>query len=131
MRHNRFSAGASGFDSDTDLDELSDGEISKLVIVTQTPSRPRKHEGFDRTGDFVSRAKMSQELAQVINDGLVYYEEGRMMTDESEEETDDDGWVSVYDTLSTQSGILISRFPTVSDREQFGKERPAHQQGGL
>ena len=56
-------------DSDSDCDELSDGEISKLLIVTQTPVRPKKHEGFDRTGDFSSRVKMSQDLAQVINDG--------------------------------------------------------------
>ena len=37
--------------------------------------RPKKHEGFDRTGDFCSRVKMSQDLAQVINDGLKYYED--------------------------------------------------------
>ena len=61
-------------DSDSDCDELSDGEISKLLIVTQTPARPRKHEGFDRTSDFCSRVKLSQDLAQVINDGLCYYE---------------------------------------------------------
>ena len=61
-------------DSDSDCDELSDGEISKLLIVTQTPGRPRKHEGFDRTSDFSSRVKLSQDLAQVINDGLCYYE---------------------------------------------------------
>ena len=30
-------------DSDTDYDELSDGEINKLLIVTQTPIRPKKH----------------------------------------------------------------------------------------
>ena len=41
--------------------------------MTQTPNRPRKHEGFDRTGDFCSRVKLSQDLAQVINDGLSCY----------------------------------------------------------
>eukprot|EP00096_Caligus_rogercresseyi_P007375 TRINITY_DN2521_c0_g1_i1.p1 TRINITY_DN2521_c0_g1~~TRINITY_DN2521_c0_g1_i1.p1 ORF type:complete len:1107 (+),score=387.35 TRINITY_DN2521_c0_g1_i1:236-3556(+) len=70
-RQNKFS---SVNDSDTDLDELSDGEINKLVIVTQTPVRPKKHEGFDRSNDSVSRVKMSQDLAKVINDGLFYYE---------------------------------------------------------
>ena len=39
---------------------MSDGEVSKLLIVTQTPQRPKKHEGFDRTADSVSRVKMSQ-----------------------------------------------------------------------
>ena len=46
--------------------------------------RPKKHEGFDRTGDFCSRVKMSQDLAQVINDGLVYYEEHNLEDQEEE-----------------------------------------------
>merc|ERR1711874_499659 len=78
-RQNKFS---SMNDSDSDCDELSDGEISKLLIVTQTPARPRKHEGFDRTGDFCSRVKLSQELAGVINDGLCYYEDHQFDDDE-------------------------------------------------
>lgn len=51
---------------------MDDFEISKLMIVTQTPPPPKKH---DRTGNFLSRAKMTAELAQVINDGLYYYEQ--------------------------------------------------------
>jgi hypothetical protein len=43
--------------------------------VTQTPSRPPKHEGYDRTGDKTTRVKITQELEQAINDGLYYYEE--------------------------------------------------------
>ncbi|CAG7721109.1 unnamed protein product [Allacma fusca] len=73
-------------ESDLDEDELSDSEIDKIVIFTQksaTPStqpagptpRPAKHEGYDRTGDWRTRTKMTQELAMVINDGLRYYEE--------------------------------------------------------
>src|ERR1700710_1439754 len=76
---------------------MSDSEIDKIVIVTQkshhhmdsgtpyaaapttvtvaTPPRPVKHEGYDRTGNWVSRTKMTQELAQIINDGLRYYED--------------------------------------------------------
>ena len=34
-----------------------------------------KHEGHDRTGDWMTRVKMSQDLEQAINDGLFYYEE--------------------------------------------------------
>jgi len=83
-RQNKFS---SMNDSDSDCDELSDGEISKLLIVTQTPARPRKHEGFDRTGDFCSRVKLSQELGQVINDGLSYYEDHQYDEDEEQQET--------------------------------------------
>ncbi len=85
---------------------MSDGEIQKLVIVTQTPNRPKKHEGYDRTGDFTSRARMSQELAQVINDGLKYYEEGRTV-ENSEEETDDDGWVRERSLLNSSSESLF------------------------
>ena len=102
-------------DSDSDCDELSDGEISKLLIVTQTPVRPKKHEGFDRTGDFSSRVKMSQDLAQVINDGLVYYEE-HLDFDEEEK-----SWIeskknknvnlvtqAEFDKLKPESGKKIS-----------------------
>ena len=66
------------FRSDDDEDyELSDDQIDKLLIVTQNyqSNRPPKHEGHDRTAKWTSRVKMSQELEQVINDGLYYYEE--------------------------------------------------------
>ncbi|XP_064114084.1 la-related protein 1B-like isoform X3 [Macrobrachium nipponense] len=69
--------------------EISDQDVNKLLIVTQSPpsaagtgtgtsvsSRPPKHEGFDRTGDWTTRTKITQELAKVINDGLYYYEQG-------------------------------------------------------
>lgn len=75
---------------DDDDYELSDRDINKLLIVTQststntsTPpatsaaitSRIPKHEGHDRTGDWTTRVKMTQDLEQAINDGLFYYEE--------------------------------------------------------
>ncbi|KAF5286771.1 hypothetical protein FQR65_LT12441 [Abscondita terminalis] len=61
---------------DGDDDELSDRDINKLLIVTQVPpSRAPKHEGYDRTGDWTTRVKMTQEIGQAINDGLYYYEE--------------------------------------------------------
>lgn len=59
-----------------DSDELSDRDVNKLLIVTQAPStRAPKHEGYDRTGDWTTRVKITQELEQAINDGLYYYEE--------------------------------------------------------
>lgn len=59
-----------------DSDEVSDRDVNKLLIVTQnTTPRPPKHEGYDRTGDWMTRVKMSQDLIQAINDGLFYYEE--------------------------------------------------------
>ncbi len=54
--------------------ELDDNEISKIIIVTQTPPCYRKHPGGDRTGYHVSRSKMTSDLAKAINDGLYYYE---------------------------------------------------------
>lgn len=61
---------------DEDDYELSDKDLNKLLIVTQTSStRAPKHEGHDRTGDWTTRIKMSQDLEQAINDGLFYYEE--------------------------------------------------------
>jgi len=59
--------------------ELSDHEINKLLIVTQATSqssRYPKHEGYDRTGDWTTRVKITQDLEQIISDGLNYYEEG-------------------------------------------------------
>ncbi|XP_046599348.1 la-related protein 1B isoform X1 [Neodiprion lecontei] len=77
-RHNAFSE----WSEDDDDYELSDRDINKLLIVTQSnpqaiaiTTRIPKHEGHDRTGDWMTRVKMSQDLEQAINDGLYYYEE--------------------------------------------------------
>lgn len=40
-----------------------------------------KHEGHDRTGDWITRVKMTQDLEQAINDGLYYYEEDLWLQD--------------------------------------------------
>lgn len=65
-------------DEDSDY-ELSDHEINKLLIVTQLRNKAPKHEGYDRTGDFTTRAKITQDLEQIINDGLYNYEEDLLM----------------------------------------------------
>ncbi|XP_042237498.1 la-related protein 1B-like isoform X2 [Homarus americanus] len=93
-RHHDFSEWS---DDESDY-EISDQDVNKLLIVTQSPpsagapgpsssasststststtgSRPPKHGGFDRTGDWTTRTKITQELAKVINDGLYYYEQ--------------------------------------------------------
>ena len=44
------------------------------MIVTQS-GRPAKHEGYDRTGDWTSRTKITKELIHHIEDGLRYYEQ--------------------------------------------------------
>ena len=67
------------FRTDESDNEMDDFEISKLMIVTQTPPPPKKH---DRTGNFTTRSKMTAELAQVISDGLYYYEQDFLDDDE-------------------------------------------------
>ncbi|CAH2006216.1 unnamed protein product [Acanthoscelides obtectus] len=72
-RQNTFS---NDWNAEEDSDELSDRDVNKLLILTQsTSTRAPKHEGYDRTGDWTTRVKISQDLEQAINDGLYYYEE--------------------------------------------------------
>ena len=61
--------------SDDSDGEIDDAAINRILIVTQTPPALRKHPQGDRTGDFLPRAKMTADLAKVINDGLFYYEQ--------------------------------------------------------
>lgn len=62
--------------SDNDSDyEIDDQDLNKILIVTQTPPYMRKHPGGDRTGTHTSPANITSELAEVINDGLYYYEQ--------------------------------------------------------
>lgn len=74
-RTNNFTDKDNWSDDDSDF-ELSDRDINKILIVTQVRGhRAPKHDGYNRTGDFVSRTKISQDIEQVINDGLHNYEE--------------------------------------------------------
>ncbi|GAB6026010.1 hypothetical protein CHUAL_011973 [Chamberlinius hualienensis] len=80
-KQNKFSEDCWSADSDF---EMSDQDVNKLVIITQTPPPSRiKHEGYDRTGDWTTRTKITQELGQMINDGLYYYEEDLLRDPES------------------------------------------------
>ncbi|XP_055929240.1 la-related protein 1B-like [Argiope bruennichi] len=68
-------------DSDKSGYELSDQDVNKLIIVTQT-SGSRKSDRSNKSS-FPSYV-MSQEMASTINDGLHYYEQdliGRYQTD--------------------------------------------------
>ncbi|KAJ7420563.1 hypothetical protein BTVI_21002 [Pitangus sulphuratus] len=65
-------------DSDSDY-EIDDQDINKILIVTQTPPYVKKHPCGDHTGNHASRAKITSELAKVINDGLYYYEQDLWM----------------------------------------------------
>ncbi|XP_063371853.1 la-related protein 1 [Cydia amplana] len=108
-RHNTFTDGDAWSDSESDF-ELSDRDVGRLLIVTQTGGRAVKHDGHDRQGDWNTRTKISQDLEQVITDGLRRYEE--------------DLW---NDTDYTSShGSLGSHYRTVSliTREQFEATQP-------
>ena len=61
--------------SDTSEDEMDDQDVQKIIIVTQTPPAYKKHPGGDRTGNFISRPKMTTDMAAAINDGLYFYEQ--------------------------------------------------------
>ena len=116
-RQNNFSHNTGyGNDSDTDFDELSDGEISKLLIVTQTPVRPRKHDGYDRTSDGCSRVKLSQEIAQVINDGLFHYENDLWV------ENDPEAWIA--DTSNNLNVISQEDFDKMRGTENIKSSSP-------
>lgn len=69
-------------DSDSDY-EIDDQDVNKILIVTQTPPFVKKHPCGDRAGNRVCRARITSELAKVINDGLYYYEQDLWM-DQSE-----------------------------------------------
>lgn len=63
--------------SDSDDDEIDDKTLNNILIVTQTPPYMKKHPQGDRhpNPDYLPRAKMTAEIAKMINDGLCYYEE--------------------------------------------------------
>ncbi|XP_018917395.2 uncharacterized protein larp isoform X2 [Bemisia tabaci] len=64
---------------DEDDYEMSDRDLNKLLIITQNthaPTRAPKHEGYDRSGEVLSRVKISQDLEEAINIGLQQYEDG-------------------------------------------------------
>ena len=69
--------------SDEEECEIDDGMISNILIVTQTPPSMKRHPGGDRSHggrNHQGRAKISAELAEVINDGLFYYEQEELVT---------------------------------------------------
>nr|XP_020756756.1 la-related protein 1B isoform X5 [Odocoileus virginianus texanus] len=74
--------------SDNDSDyEIDDQDLNKILIVIQTPPYMRKHPGGDRTGSHMSQAKITSELAKVINDGLYYYEQDLWMEEDENKHT--------------------------------------------
>ena len=58
--------------------ELDDADIDKILIITPTPPSHRKHRQHDeqtkRPAESTPRARMTAELAKIIDDGLKCYE---------------------------------------------------------
>lgn len=111
-RHNTFTDAWSDEESDA---EFTDRDVGRLLIVTQTGARPPKHDGHDRQGDWTTRTKITQDLEQVITDGLRRYEE--------------DLWNDTdYSVASNRSSYgSQNQYRTVSliSREQFEAAVPA------
>ncbi len=57
--------------------ELDDDDIDKILIITPTPPSNRKQnqKPLDRAGEYTPRARMTAEIAKIIDDGLRWYEE--------------------------------------------------------
>jgi len=57
--------------------ELDDDDIDKILIITPTPPSNRKQQQktHERTGEYTPRARMTAEIAKIIDDGLRWYEE--------------------------------------------------------
>ncbi|CAF4230160.1 unnamed protein product, partial [Rotaria sordida] len=58
-------------ESDFELDD-DDNDIDKILIITPTSPSNCKHnqQNHDRTGDYTPRAKVSAEVAKIIDNGL-------------------------------------------------------------
>ncbi|PFX22670.1 la-related protein 1B-like isoform X1 [Stylophora pistillata] len=100
---------SSDWDDDSD-DEIDDQDIHKIMIVTQTPPPVKKH---DRTGNYVTRVKMTQELSKAINDGLYYYEQ--------------DLWDDSDDSYLNRKMVLSSSMKRVElvSQDKFNTQRDA------
>ncbi|CAL4059464.1 unnamed protein product, partial [Meganyctiphanes norvegica] len=106
-KQHKFSEWSDDEEDSTESDyEISDDVVNKILIVTQSPppptgtTRPPKHEGVDRTGDWTKRAKITSELAKVINDGLYYYEKDLW---------EDSEWFPQEESTTQQQVTMISQ----------------------
>lgn len=96
--------------------ELSDRDINKILIVTQK-TRPPKHEGHDRTGDWTTRTKMTQDLEKVINDGLQNYEKNLSGNRPSQHKTVNVISQEEFDKISLKQPSKQSSSPNFSSTE--------------
>ncbi|KAK1793356.1 hypothetical protein P4O66_011424, partial [Electrophorus voltai] len=121
--------------SDNDSDgELDDSDVNKILIVTQTPPYLRKHPGGDRTGNHVSRAKISAELAKAINDGLYYYEQDLWTGEEKQMDGTNVKEVENFKKLiviSQDQFDTLSPKPPVDPNQEVPPPPPCQDESGL
>ncbi len=76
------------FSKNEDSDfELDDDDIDKILIITPTPPSNRKHhqKNHEHTGEHTPRARMTAEVARIIDAGLRRYEAELWRPDRSAE----------------------------------------------
>ncbi|KAJ7423853.1 La-related protein 1B [Willisornis vidua] len=111
-------------DSDSDC-EIDDQDINKILIVTQTPPYVKKHPRGDHTGNRVCCAKITTELAKVINDGLYCYEQDLWM-DQSENDAMMKQEIENFKKLNLISKEeFVSLAPEMADPTQEVPPRPS------
>ncbi|XP_062513865.1 la-related protein 1-like isoform X2 [Corticium candelabrum] len=71
MGRKHFSDNIDNWSDSDDDDDVQDEDVDNILIVTQALSSARR---YDRTGMHLTRAKMTTDIAEMINDGLFYYE---------------------------------------------------------
>ncbi|KAF4790031.1 La-related protein 1B [Turdus rufiventris] len=110
-------------DSDSDY-EIDDQDVNKILIVTQTPPYVKKHPWGDRADNHVRRAKITSELAKVINDGLYHYEQDLWM-DQSENEATMKQEIENFKKLNLiNKDEFVNLAPETADPTQEVSPRP-------
>ncbi|XP_050830052.1 la-related protein 1B isoform X2 [Serinus canaria] len=110
-------------DSDSDY-EIDDQDVNKILIVTQTPPFVKKPPCGDRAGNRACRAKITSELAKVINDGLYYYEQDLWM-DQSENDAMMKQEIENFKKLNLiNKDEFVSLAPETADPTQEVPPRP-------
>lgn len=87
-------------------------------------SRAPKHEGYDRTGDWTTRVKITQDLEHEINDGLEYYQDDLW----HRERTNSESYKTV--TIISQADFekIAPPAPKIQNQEVPPPPPPMHQQ---
>nr|DBA28945.1 TPA: hypothetical protein GDO54_009225 [Pyxicephalus adspersus] len=113
-------------DEDSDM-EIDDQDLNKILIVTQTPPYLRKHPGGDRTGNHTSRAKITSDLAKVINDGLYYYEQDLWMAETETDHLTSKVFFSCSSNASPSEGTLLAGSCGCTTHSLPNFQHPSHE----